>query len=80
MKTKDRNLNLKPKSYGQGGFGSWRAWALAESEWMNEMQNPFGTFSDISFTLIYKQTCGVCVRARTQNSVGNQYTHSPSHR
>ena len=26
------------------------------------MQNPFGTFSDISFDLIYKHTGGVCAR------------------
>ena len=26
---------------------------MEESEWINEMHNPFGTFSDISFAVIY---------------------------
>ena len=35
---------------------------MEESEWMNE--NPFGTSSDISFALIYKDTGGVNAQER----------------
>ena len=43
----------------EGALDEYGFCALEESEWINEIQNPLSTFSDNSFALIYKHTCGV---------------------
>ena len=43
------------------GFG----WAFKESDWRDEIQNPFSVFSDFPFILVCKNTGGVCARGST---------------
>ena len=40
-------------------------WALEQSEWRDEIQNPFSVFSDFAFILVCKNTGGVCARGGT---------------
>ena len=47
------------------GFEWSRVWALEESEWRDEIQNPFSVLSHFPFILIWKNTGDVCARLGT---------------
>ena len=47
------------------GFEWLRVWAFKESDWRDEIQNPFSMFSDFPFILVCKNTGGVCARGGT---------------
>ena len=53
------------KSKGREGFEWLRVWAFKESDWRDEIQNPFSVFWDFPFILVCKNTGGVCVRGGT---------------
>ena len=53
------------KSKGREGFEWLRVWAFKESDWRDEIQNPFSVFSDFPFVLVCTNTGGVCVQGGT---------------
>ena len=73
-----RRPRTRTPSAQEKGFGLVRVWALVESEWKKEMQNLLNKFSNVHLILICKHRR--YVRTRRHKSVGNQYTHSLSHR